>query len=379
MNATAAAPMLRTEAQFLRTLKAGTYTIPELYAQCEAGADIARNGGLAPPDAQHPTDTVWRRRLRGALQTYRASGGALHGGRSIWIIHGTRETPKTLVLVNPDGTLANVELHLCTAVQLLENLDEPADLVICDPPYGLGRGSGASSDQRIYRRDQTKVMPGYVDVDPARYSEFTRQWVTAAARALRPGGQLTAITGPQRAAIVQVAAEEAGLEWVASIAAFRHFALRTSRRFSCSHWRITVMCRGPATSRRRVFQVPADLAKSRSGGDYPLDWWPENGRADRYGALRYDNGLPGRLVGRVIEAHSNPGELVVDPCCGGGASTIEARRLGRRYVGADVNPHALRYAAARLLSEHVWPEEHKPHGRAEPPARTANQHGRRPV
>lgn len=352
----AATAMLRSEADLLRTLDAGTYTIHELYQECEAGADIARDRGLEPPDPEHPTDTVWRRRLRGALQRLRGAGEACHAGRAVWIILGSREQPTALVLITAAGALAGVELHCRHAVELFGALDEPADLILCDPPYGLLRGTRRSSASRIYRRDQAKVIGGYIDVDPDTYGEFTREWVYAAARALRPGGQLTAITGPQRAAIVQVAAEEAGLQWVATIAAFRHFALRTHRRFSCSHWAITVMCSGRPESPRRVFNPPPDLPRSRGGSDYPLDWWPENGRADRPGALRYDNGLPRALVRRVIGAHTDPGELVVDPCFGGGTSAIEARALGRRFIGGEPNPEGVLFAAARLLAEHAWIE-----------------------
>lgn len=345
---------LVTEADLIRTLQSGTYTIGELYGECEARADIARNRGLEPPDADHPTDTVWRRRMRGALQARRLSGEAHRAGRAVWVIRGTRLHPTALVLLTPAGALANVELYLSDAVNLLRGLEEPADLVFCDPPYGLGRGTAESSARRIYRRNGEKVLPGYVDVDRGAYTEFTRRWVAAAAQALRPGGQLTAITGPQRAAIVQVAAEESGLEWVCSIAAFRHFALHTTRRFACSHWTITVMCRGRADSPRRVFNAPPDLPKARSGTDYPLDFWVDNGRADRQGLLRYDNGLPGKLVRRVIEAHTNTEELIVDPCFGGGTTAIQARALRRRFIGGDVNPHAIRFAAGRLLAEHAW-------------------------
>ncbi len=324
---------LITEADLIRTLQEGTYTLGELYRRCEADADIARAGGLEPPDADHPTDLVWKHRLRCVLQTLRAAGNAKRVNRSVWLIRGTRQHPRALVLVAPGGTLENVELHLADAVDLLRGLDEPVDLVLCDPPYGLGRGTSASNAGRLYRRDHRKVIGGYVDVEGSEYAEFTRRWVAAAARALRPGGQLAAITGPQRAAIVQCAAEENGLEWVCSIAAFRHFALATTRRFACSHWTITVMCRGRVTNPRRVFNVPADLPKARSGGDYPLDWWAANGRGDRSpGLLRYDNSLPGRLVARVIEAFTNAGSLVVDPCLGSGtaakAALLHLMKLG---------------------------------------------------
>ncbi len=347
---------LLTEADLIRTLQDGTYTIGELYGECEARADIARNRGLQPPDVDHRTDTVWRRRMRCALQARRLAGKAHRAGRAVWVIRGTRQEPTALVLLTPVWALAHVELYLSDAVSLLRGLEEPADLVFCDPPYGLGRGTVTSSASRIYRRDSEKVLAGYVDVDRGAYAEFTRRWVVAAAQALRPGGQLTAITGPQRAAIVQVAAEESGLEWVCSIAAFRHFALHTTRRFACSHWTITVMCRGRVDSPRRVFNAPPDLPKARSGTDYPLDWWVDNGRADRHGLLRYENCLPGKLVRRVIEAHTNAQELIVDPCLGGGTTAIHARALGRRFIGADVNPHAIRFAAGRLLAEHAWRE-----------------------
>jgi site-specific DNA-methyltransferase (adenine-specific) len=278
----------------------------------------------------------------------------------VWALRGTREHPQQLVLIARGGTLQEIELLHKDVVALLRELDEPADLVLCDPPYGLKRGTDQCSTDHAYQRDRSQVVPGYVDVPAEEYREFTFAWVAAAADALRPAGQLVAITGPQQAAIVQYAAEASGLQWVNSIPAYREFALRTTRRFACSHWAVTIMCRGRLQDRRRVFNTPDDLPKARSGLDYPLDWWPQNGRADRPGLRRYDNSLPLRLVLRAIEACSNRGELVVDPCVGSGTTAIAARRLGRRCIAGDENKEALRFAAARLLYEHAWPEEREP-------------------
>jgi hypothetical protein len=41
---------------------------------------------------------------------------------------------------------------------------------------------------------------------------------------------------------------------------------------------------------------------------------------------------------RLIDALSQPGQMVLDPFCGSGTVLIEARRLGRRGLGYDVNP-----------------------------------------
>ena len=351
---------LATEADIVRTLRTGVYTLDELYRLCEERADIARERGLEPTDAAHLSDRIWRRRVRGVLQALRISGNAERVGRSMWALRGSRERPQRLVLIVGGRTLEEFELRLQDAITLLTELEEPADLVLCDPPYALGRLTAGGRIERSYRREHAQVIPGYVDVPVEHYEQFTLGWVGAAAAALRPAGQLAVITGPQQAALVQSAAEHSDLTWVSSIAAFRQFALRTTRRPACSHWTITVMCRGRAQDSRRVFNAPRDLPKARSGADYPLDWWSENGRADRHGLMRYENSLPERLVGRVIEAFSDPGDLIVDAFLGSGTSAVCARRLGRRFIGGDVNPHALRFSAARLLAEHAWPQERQP-------------------
>ncbi len=347
---------LVTESDAIRTLYAGTYTMPELYEYVASHADIARDGGLEPIDDRHMTDTRWRRRVRGVLQNLREKGTAQRVQASTWVIRGPRDAPRHLLLLAPAGRNSEVELVVRDATVLLATLDEPVDLVIADPPYGLGRGEDPEAT-RFYKRNRSQVVPGYVDVPPEQYGEFTHEWVSAAAAALRPGGTLAVITGPQRAAIVQCAAEDAGLSWVNSVAAFRQFALRTTRKFACSHWTITMMCRGRPDSRRRVFNTPEDLPKARSQEDYPLDWWPRCGKAERQKLLRYDNALPDQLVHRTIDACTHRGELVVDPCVGSGTTAIQAWRLGRRFIGADINPNAIRFAAARLLAEHAWPAE----------------------
>jgi len=352
--------MLASEADVLRTLQAGTYTLEQLYELCEQRAPVGRAGGQDPvPD--HPGDRRWKRRVRGALQGLRRSGRAARVGRCSWVIEGTPERPQRLLLLVAGAEPHEFELQLTSAVQLLAELDQPADLVLCDPPWALRRGRGHFADGNGYRRDHTRVAPGYVDIDADRYVEFTHDWVQQAAAVLRPAGQLAAITGPQRAAIVQCAAEQAGLTWVSSIVARREFPLATRRRPASAHWTITILCRGALRNPNRVFNPPRDLPAARSGHPYPLDWWAEgNGRADRPGLLRYDNSLPLPMVLRLVRAFSNPGEHVVDPFLGGGTTAIACWQTNRRFTGGDVNPYAIRFTAARLLVEHAWPAERQP-------------------
>jgi site-specific DNA-methyltransferase (adenine-specific) len=50
----------------------------------------------------------------------------------------------------------------------------------------------------------------------------------------------------------------------------------------------------------------------------------------------------------LITQSSQPGELVADPFMGSGSAGVAALRLGRRFLGNDLNPDAVRLAASRL-------------------------------
>jgi DNA modification methylase len=55
------------------------------------------------------------------------------------------------------------------------------------------------------------------------------------------------------------------------------------------------------------------------------------------------------VLQRIIEASSNPGDLVADFFCGSGTTLAVAQRLGRRFVGCDTSAAAVHIARKRLL------------------------------
>ena len=62
---------------------------------------------------------------------------------------------------------------------------------------------------------------------------------------------------------------------------------------------------------------------------------------------------PLALYERIIEASTDPGDLVLDPFCGSGTTLLAAERLGRRWIGIDANSMALETAQERLGAEGV--------------------------
>ncbi|MCX7370298.1 MAG: DNA methyltransferase [Alphaproteobacteria bacterium] len=64
--------------------------------------------------------------------------------------------------------------------------------------------------------------------------------------------------------------------------------------------------------------------------------------------LGYPTQKPLTLLERIINASSNPGDVVLDPFCGCGTAVHAAEKLGRRWVGIDVTHLAISLVERRL-------------------------------
>jgi DNA modification methylase len=65
--------------------------------------------------------------------------------------------------------------------------------------------------------------------------------------------------------------------------------------------------------------------------------------------LGYPTQKPEALLRRIIEASSEPNDIVADFFCGCGTTLAVAQLLGRRWIGCDVSPTALKIVKQRLL------------------------------
>ena len=84
-------------------------------------------------------------------------------------------------------------------------------------------------------------------------------------------------------------------------------------------------------------------------GKVPEDWWllnPLNSNDPE--RLGYPTQKPEALLERIIQASSNPGDVVLDPFCGSGTTLAVAQKLGRNWIGIDMNPDAIELTRRRL-------------------------------
>ena len=88
---------------------------------------------------------------------------------------------------------------------------------------------------------------------------------------------------------------------------------------------------------------------------YPGDVWTDIGYLQQRDPERtgYATQKPVKLLERLLLPVTNPGDLVVDLCCGSGTTLAAAESLGCRFAGMDVNPEAVAVTATRLKPENL--------------------------
>ena len=62
----------------------------------------------------------------------------------------------------------------------------------------------------------------------------------------------------------------------------------------------------------------------------------------------FDTPKPEKLLGRILEIATDPGDLVLDSFLGSGTTAAVAHKMGRRWIGVERGDHAVTHCAPRL-------------------------------
>lgn len=79
--------------------------------------------------------------------------------------------------------------------------------------------------------------------------------------------------------------------------------------------------------------------------------------ADKTENTGYPTQKPETVIERIVRASSNEGDIVFDCFMGAGTTQAVAMRLGRRFIGADINLGAVQTTTKRLLKIASTPDE----------------------
>jgi len=104
----------------------------------------------------------------------------------------------------------------------------------------------------------------------------------------------------------------------------------------------------------RLFARDGSLAYKRFVSDYPAfeqtNLWPDTSIAGTSAGKAYIVSTNPKVIERCMLMTSSPGDLVLDPTCGGGTTAVVAEELGRRCITVDTSRVALSIARQRLLT-----------------------------
>ncbi len=258
--------------------------------------------------------------------------------------------------------LVSDRVVLGDCVEGLKTLGEgTVDLAFADPPFNIGY------QYDIY--DDRKAADDYLD--------WTRAWTREVARVLKPTGSFWLAIGDEFAAELKVLVHrELGLSPRSWVIWYYTFGVNCSKKFNRSHAHLLYFVKDP---KRFTFNVdPIKVPSARQlvyadrranpSGRLPDDTWILRPQNVPDGFLQADDTwhmprvcgtfkeragwhgcqMPEQVLGRIIRASSNPGDLVLDPFAGSGTTLAVARKLGRRALGFELSPEYAARAQGRL-------------------------------
>src|SRR5690349_6730635 len=233
------------------------------------------------------------------------------------------------------------------------------DLVFADPPYNLQLASD------LKRPDDSHVDAVTDDWDKfasfAAYDEFTKAWLTACRRVLKPAGTIWVIGSYHNIFRVGTIMQDLGF-WVLNDVIWRKLNPMPNfrgRRFTNAH-ETMIWASRDANAKGYTFNYEALKAanedvQARSDWLIPLCTGDERLKG-KDGKKVHPTQKPEGLLARVLLAASRPGDLVMDPFNGTGTTGAVAKRLGRSYIGFERDPAYARAAEARIAEIDPLPE-----------------------
>jgi modification methylase len=230
--------------------------------------------------------------------------------------------------------------------------ESSVDLVFADPPYNLQLGG------ELLRPNHTRVDGVEEDWDRfqdfATYDRFTRDWLTAARRILKPHGSLWVIGSYHNIFRVGATLQDTGF-WILNDIVWRKTNPMPNfrgTRFANAHETLIWAARDKDARYRFNYETMKNLNEDlqmRSDWLLPICSGPERLK-DEEGRKTHPTQKPESLLFRVLMASTLPGDVVLDPFFGTGTTGAVAKRLGRHWIGIDRDGDYIAAATKRIAA-----------------------------
>lgn len=277
------------------------------------------------------------------------SEGAAYLARCITI-----EQPQTDIDPLLDKTIRGDMMLVCPLLPR-----QSVDLIIADPPYNLTKSFNGTT----FSKKKT-----------ADYEEYTRQWLRAVKPLLKETGSIYVCCDWETSLIIGRVLGEffhirnritwqrekgrgAKANWKNGMEDIWFATNSDSYTFHLN----AVKTRKKVIAPYRTEGKPKDWVESE-GGNYrdtcPSNFWDDI--TIPFWSMAENTSHPTqkseKLLAKMILASSSPDEIVFDPFLGSGTTSVTAKKLGRRYLGIEVEPQYCVWAEQRLALAETHPD-----------------------
>lgn len=217
--------------------------------------------------------------------------------------------------------------------------DEVVDTIFADPPFNLGKQYGEKTDDNLPVK---------------RYLRWCEEWLTECIRVLRPGGSIFLYNLPKWNVLLGAFLAQQGLQFRHWIAIEISASLPISGRLHPSHYSLLYYSKGrPKTFHR----IRTPILTCRHCRGEIKDYGGHRGAMNPNGVTLKDvwtdippvrhwkfksknrraNALSTKILDRVVEMSSNPGDLILDPFGGSGTTYAVCESKHRHWIGTEID------------------------------------------
>ena len=248
-----------------------------------------------------------------------------------------------------DAVLNTIQSGDC--IDVMNSLPESSvDLIFADPPYNL------QLKGELHRPDNSKVDAVDDHWDQfdsfAVYDRFTRDWLSAARRILKPNGAIWVIGSYHNVFRMGAELQNQGF-WILNDVVWRKSNPMPNfrgKRLTNAHE--TLIWASKSESAKPTFNYEA-LKALNEGVQMRSDWvlpicTGHERLKDENGDKAHPTQKPESLLHRVLIGTTNPGDVVLDPFFGTGTTGAVAKMLGRNFIGIEREETYRKVATKRI-------------------------------
>lgn len=277
--------------------------------------------------------------------------------RTLFLNKGDRDKyknfPKCNEIIGSDIEDYTGRIFVGDAHKGLERLpDESVDLIFADPPYNKGKDYGNNKMRK----------------SSSEYEKWNREWIESAYSLLKPSGSIYICSGWKYSGLFQKIIDD--YFEIKNRITWR----REKGRGSKSNWKNNMedIWFG-VKSNKYTFNIEDVKIKKEVIAPYKENGKPKDWKETDEGRYRYTHPSniwtdtvvpfwsmhentphptqkPEMILERIIKASSNRGDVVLDPFMGSGTTATVSARLGRQFIGFEINEEYVRLSLKRLDS-----------------------------